>query len=335
MSEQTQTAVAKQEILQSAPQTPMEVAVYRMPDMVKMAEYAFASKMYPVQSVAQAFSLIMTGQAFGIHPWLALRMFHYFLGKHSMTAEAMQALFQSKGGTIRYIERTDAACEMEFMHPQCGTFAVRWTIEMAQGIKQYQKEDGESKGAFKILAEKDNWKNYPRRMLNVRCISEGVRSALPGVVIGIYTPEEIEDMTPDERDRITGPAIDMPAGGFQDVSAPFKPGLPAQGVKVPDAASGTAPAANQTTPEPPKRMSLEQRKKIFAMLKGDKSAFQAVITSLFPDAAIKSTRDLTAEQAGAIIEYLEGQKTEKKEGKLVEELNLDEDPFTGEKDVIE
>lgn len=326
-----ETAVVKRETVQ-IPQSPTEMAVYRMPDIVKMAEYAFNSKMYPVNSVAQAFSLIMTGQAFGIHPWLALRMFHYFLGKHSMTAEAMQALFQSKGGTIRYITRTDTECEMEFSHPQCGTFPVKWTIEMAQAIKQYQKEDGESKGAFKILAEKDNWKNYPRRMLNVRCISEGVRSALPGVVIGIYTPEEIEDMAPDERDKVLGPAIDVPAGGSQNPKAAFTPGIPA---KAAETAAGPIPAANGGDSAPPKMMTSAQRTKIYAMLKGSKEAFAAVLVSALPGADIKSTKELTAEQAGKVIEYLEANRAEAKENKTLEELDLDENPFTGEKDVIQ
>jgi hypothetical protein len=33
-------------------------------------------------------------------------------------------------------------------------------------------------------------------MLRARCISEGIRTVFPGVVVGTYTPEEAEDMAP-------------------------------------------------------------------------------------------------------------------------------------------
>jgi hypothetical protein len=49
------------------------------------------------------------------------------------------------------------------------------------------------------IAGKDNWKNYPRAMLRSRCISEGVRAVAPGVATGIYTVDEVQDMTPAER----------------------------------------------------------------------------------------------------------------------------------------
>ena len=33
-------------------------------------------------------------------------------------------------------------------------------------------------------------------MLRARCVSEGVRAILPGVVMGVYTPDETEEFTP-------------------------------------------------------------------------------------------------------------------------------------------
>src|SRR5207253_3013162 len=56
------------------------------------------------------------------------------------------------------------------------------------------------------LAGKDNWKNYPRQMLTARVISEGIRTVLPGVVAGVYTPEENQDFAP-EPTRPTNPAL--------------------------------------------------------------------------------------------------------------------------------
>jgi hypothetical protein len=46
------------------------------------------------------------------------------------------------------------------------------------------------------IASKDNWRNYPRAMLRARCISEGIRAVYPGCVVGVYTPEEVQDFQP-------------------------------------------------------------------------------------------------------------------------------------------
>ena len=40
------------------------------------------------------------------------------------------------------------------------------------------------------------WKKYPRQMLRARVISEGVRTAYPGVLGGLYAPEETIDFEP-------------------------------------------------------------------------------------------------------------------------------------------
>jgi hypothetical protein len=43
-------------------------------------------------------------------------------------------------------------------------------------------------------------------MLRSRCISEGIRTVFPGVLVGTYTPEEVEDMAPAPRQAPPPPA---------------------------------------------------------------------------------------------------------------------------------
>jgi hypothetical protein len=45
------------------------------------------------------------------------------------------------------------------------------------------------------LTKNPTWKQYPRQMLRARVISEGVRAVFPGVAVGLYTSEEVQDMT--------------------------------------------------------------------------------------------------------------------------------------------
>jgi hypothetical protein len=152
------------------------------PEIEVMAKYASDSKLFPGISTPQAaFTLMMLCQADGLHPMTALRRFHLINGRPTMRADAMLAGFQAQDGKVRWLERTDEAVEAEFSHPAGGTISVRWDMNQARRAG---------------LATKDIWKQYPRQMMTARVISEGVRTILPGVVTGIYTPEEAQDMEP-------------------------------------------------------------------------------------------------------------------------------------------
>ena len=94
-----------------------------------------------------------------------------------MRADAMLAEFQRLGGRVQWKERTDSKVIAVFSHPQ-GEAEITWTIEMAKSAG---------------LTANDTWRKYPRQMLTARAISEGIRTVLPAVVTGIYTPEEVAD----------------------------------------------------------------------------------------------------------------------------------------------
>ena len=99
-----------------------------------------------------------------------------------MKADTMLAEFQKAGGKVDWKEYTDTRVTGIFSHASGGSVTVSWDIGQAQKAG---------------LAGKDVWKHYPRSMLRSRCISEGVRAVFPGVVEGVYTPEEIESMPPE------------------------------------------------------------------------------------------------------------------------------------------
>jgi len=127
----------------------------------------------------QALALMAVCQATGQHPAMACVQFHVIQNKPVMTSQAMQARFQQAGGKLKWIQRTDEVAEAEFSHPSGGTLKVKWGMADARRIG---------------LANRDNWKNYPRQMLSARVISEGVRSILPGVILGFCAPEEVVDV---------------------------------------------------------------------------------------------------------------------------------------------
>lgn len=152
-------------------------------DIVTMANAVAKSGLFGVKTPEQAMSLMLIAQAEGMHPAAAMRDYHVVEGKPTLKADAMLARFQKAGGKVAWSEYTDKRVAGIFVHPQGGEVEVSWTIDQAKTIG---------------LLSKNNWKNYPRAMMRARVISEGVRTVYPGVVHGMYTPEEIEDETTQE-----------------------------------------------------------------------------------------------------------------------------------------
>lgn len=148
-----------------------------MSEVKDMAAAVCKSGLFGLPTPEAAFTLMMICQSEGIHPIQAVKRFHIIKGKPSMRADAMLAEFQRLGGRVKWIKRTDSEVVALFSHPQ-GEAEITWTIEMA-------KTAG--------LTINDTWRKYPRQMLTARAVSEGIRTVLPAVVTGIYTPEEISD----------------------------------------------------------------------------------------------------------------------------------------------
>jgi hypothetical protein len=149
-----------------------------------LAEAVVKSNLFGIKSADQALALMALCEAEGMHPMRAVQEYHIIQGKPALKADAMLARFQARGGSVQWTVYTDDKVAGEFSHPQGGKLVVEWSMARA-------RQAG--------IAGKDNWKNYPRAMLRSRCISEGVRAVAPGVATGIYTVDEVQDMTPAER----------------------------------------------------------------------------------------------------------------------------------------
>lgn len=155
------------------------IAVIPQQELKEIASAACKSGLFPMPNPESAFMLMLICQSEGLHPVQALKRYHVIKGRPTMRSDAMQAEFQRAGGKIEWIERTDKIVKAKFSHASGGTVEVEWTLEMAKNAG---------------LTGKDVWKQFPRQMLTARVISEGVRTILPGIVTGIYTPEEIQDL---------------------------------------------------------------------------------------------------------------------------------------------
>lgn len=159
-------------------------AIVPLGDIERMALAVSKSNLFGVKTPEQAIALMLVAQAEGMHPAIAATHYHVINGRPTLKADAMLSRFQAAGGTVNWKTYTDAEVTGTFSHPQGGRVDITWTVAQAQTAG---------------LTKNPTWRQYPRQMLRSRCISEGIRTVYPGVTVGVYTPEEVQDFAPPPR----------------------------------------------------------------------------------------------------------------------------------------
>ena len=159
-------------------------AIVPLGDIERMAFAVSKSNLFGVKTPEQALALMLVAQAEGMHPAIAATHYHVINGRPTLKADAMLSRFQAAGGTVNWKVYTDSEVTGTFSHPQGGRVDITWTVAQAQTAG---------------LTKNPTWRQYPRQMLRSRCISEGIRTVYPGVTVGVYTPEEVQDFAPSPR----------------------------------------------------------------------------------------------------------------------------------------
>jgi hypothetical protein len=214
----------------------------------KLAKAMSASRLFPsAQTPENALALMLLCQSEGIHPAQAVRRFHVIKGTVAMRADAMLAEFQARGGRVQWLKSDKNEARAVFEHACGGKFEYAYTIEDAEQAGLVRPDSG--------------WSKFPAAMLRARCISCAIRMVLPGVVCGVYTPEEVMDFDADkqpqpqpvkrqkaepkseptqqaEEAQIVPQAEPPKATKVHTVELPAEPAKPAEPKKTADATTG-------------------------------------------------------------------------------------------------
>jgi len=187
------------------------------------------------------FGLMLLCKCEGLDPIAAMKRYHIIEGRPSMRADAMQAEFIAHGGGVVFHVRSDDMCAATFFADRSklddaarkravDRFEKLWLLECepdpakrSQIMLEVAKlsMDGEE-GIIRTYADcelkgitegakgtKANWKTSPRQMLTARVLTEGIRLVAPGLIAGVYTPEEVQDVLTVEQkglyDRASAP----------------------------------------------------------------------------------------------------------------------------------
>jgi len=186
----------------------MTTAIIPLSDVERMAMAVAGSNLFGIKTKEQAVALMLVAQSEGLHPARAALEYHVIQGKPSLKADAMLSRFQAAGGKVEWHDYTPDKVSATFSHTQGGSIRIEWTRKMADDAK---------------LTNKETWRQYPRQMLRARVISEGIRTVFPGVSVGIYTPEEVQDFVPEptkrtEKDMGAAEVVTADSVGVSDVS---------------------------------------------------------------------------------------------------------------------
>lgn len=148
-------------------------------EVEQMGRVMAASKLFGIQSEPQAIALMLLCQSENLHPAVAMRDFHIISGRPALKADAMLSRFKAAGGHVKWHRYEDSGVEATFTAPDGDSITLDWTPER---VKRAQL------GGNAMHAK------FPRQMLKARCISEGIRAVYPGVLSGLYAPEEVRDI---------------------------------------------------------------------------------------------------------------------------------------------
>ena len=182
-----------------------EIAIRDMGELNSVALTVAKSGLFGAKTPEQAFVAIATGMELGLKPMQALRNIVVVQGRPTFSADGGFAVVRN--------------------HPEYG--GIRWEKQddkEARCVITRVSKGGQLKeefpGSFTIkeaatagLANKDNWKNYPARMLRARALSYACRDAFPDVLNGLYTPDEIAPDAPAAERDITEEAHVCDCGG--------------------------------------------------------------------------------------------------------------------------
>ena len=149
-----------------------------------MAMAIAKSGLFGLKDKDQVLALMAVAAAEGRHPATVAKDYHIIEGRPALKADAMLARFQMAGGSVQWKTYSDEEVTGIFSHPQGGALEVTWTLKMAKSIGLATGRDG---------SLKTNWRMYSRAMLRARVVSEGIRAVYPAVLVGEYTPEEVQD----------------------------------------------------------------------------------------------------------------------------------------------
>lgn len=163
------------------------------------------SRMLKLKNAQQGAAVVLAAICEGITPFQLTKEYHVMDdGGMSMKADVMLAKFNQAGGKHFWINTGDDGQE-----------TILRLVWNGQDIQvSYTIEDAKRAG---LIRKGGNWEKNPGEMLRARATSKGVRMVAPGIVAGIYCPEDFPEQSPVQ---VSATVTSATTGGTRSRKAP-------------------------------------------------------------------------------------------------------------------
>jgi hypothetical protein len=154
------------------------------------------SKVLPsnIKTIEQAFAIAQYGKDLGMKPMQAFHQIYSIQGRLALSSKALGALMWRNGISMKTIK--DGEIVVRGVDSNGVEIKDRvTTIEFYRGniveTTSFYWSDAVKAG----WTTKDNWVKMPKHMLYARCLALGANRIAPDMLLGLYTVEEMVDVT--------------------------------------------------------------------------------------------------------------------------------------------
>jgi len=170
------------------------LALRSIDDVERLAKIATASGLCRVKRPEEAAVILLTGRELGLSPMQSLRGIYVVNGTPVLSADLLVAVVRRSGlcGSWRVTESTPERC----------TITTTRVGETEPSTRTWTMADARRAN----VTGKPIWSQYPAQMLRHRCAADLAREVYPDVVLGLYTPEEMDSVERREPAPLPPPA---------------------------------------------------------------------------------------------------------------------------------
>jgi hypothetical protein len=184
--------VNDQSIVRSAPATEME-----------QLQILIDSKSLPanIKTIEQAFTIAQFGKDLGMKPMQSFHQVYNIQGRLALSSKGLGALLWANG--IQYKTIQDYELVVRGKDKDGNEVKDRvTTLEFYRGKVTETTSFYWSDAVKAGWTTKDNWTKMPKHMMYARCLALGAQRIAPDKLLGLYTVEEMVDVTNDINTKI-------------------------------------------------------------------------------------------------------------------------------------
>ncbi len=184
--------VNDQSIVRQAPKTEME-----------QLQILIDSKSLPanIKTIEQAFTIAQFGKDLGMKPMQSFHQVYNIQGRLALSSKGLGALLWANG--IQYKTIQDYELVVRGKDKDGNEVKDRvTTLEFYRGKVTETTSFYWSDAVKAGWTTKDNWVKMPKHMMYARCLALGAQRIAPDKLLGLYTVEEMVDVTNDINTKI-------------------------------------------------------------------------------------------------------------------------------------